>query len=85
MSRKKSLKRSKLSKQEGKEQSTAKSIMGFMLRGRRKSTIGTIDHSMAFASLLLSYFFSSLLGSFYWRKASSFTSDILLSLAMAAL
>lgn len=39
MSRKKSLKRSKLSKQEGKEQSTAKSIMGFMLRGRRKSTI----------------------------------------------
>ncbi|GIJ85276.1 hypothetical protein Asppvi_004132 [Aspergillus pseudoviridinutans] len=37
--RKKSLKRSKLAKQEGKEQSTAKSIMGFMLRGRRKSTI----------------------------------------------
>ncbi|KAF4213644.1 hypothetical protein CNMCM8980_009723 [Aspergillus fumigatiaffinis] len=39
MSRKKSLKRSKLSKQEGKEQSTAKSIMGFMMRGRRKSSI----------------------------------------------
>ncbi|KAF7125168.1 hypothetical protein CNMCM5793_001277 [Aspergillus hiratsukae] len=39
VSRKKSLKRSKLSKQEGKEQSTAKSIMGFMLRGRRKSAI----------------------------------------------
>ncbi|RHZ57252.1 uncharacterized protein CDV56_108383 [Aspergillus thermomutatus] len=39
VSRKKSLKRSKFSKQEGKEQSTAKSIMGFMLRGRRKSTI----------------------------------------------
>ncbi|GFF35023.1 hypothetical protein IFM46972_04419 [Aspergillus udagawae] len=39
VSRKKSLKRSKLSKQEGKEQSTAKSIMGFMLRGRRKSSI----------------------------------------------
>ncbi|EAW14828.1 uncharacterized protein ACLA_002390 [Aspergillus clavatus NRRL 1] len=38
-SRKKSLKRSKLAKQEGKEQSTAKSIMGFMLRGKRKSTI----------------------------------------------
>ncbi|PKX96569.1 uncharacterized protein P174DRAFT_428107 [Aspergillus novofumigatus IBT 16806] len=39
VSRKKSLKRSKLSNREGKEQSTAKSIMGFMLRGRRKSTI----------------------------------------------
>ncbi|RLL96170.1 hypothetical protein CFD26_105915 [Aspergillus turcosus] len=39
VSRKKSLKRSKLSKQEGKEQFTAKSIMGFMLRGRRKSSI----------------------------------------------
>ncbi|GIK00737.1 hypothetical protein Aspvir_004766 [Aspergillus viridinutans] len=39
VSRKKSLKRSKFSKQEGKEQSTAKSIMGFMLRGRRKSAI----------------------------------------------